>query len=131
MSFGSPGAFPMVGVSTAYGTSPPYLKFHQFQGTYSEVTSTHIYEDGGASFVLYNDTAPIRFEITYAGLTEAQVAVLDAHRADAFGEVYGFSLTNPRTLATYSNVHYDSEFAEDHIKTWNNSRTIHLIKRPA
>ena len=125
MPVGSPGAFPLPAAG-----GPPYLKFHQYQAAYEEVTDKHIYEDGGASFQTFNDDAPIRWIIEYDGLEEAQVADLDEHRADAFGEVYGFSLTNPRTNVTYTDVHYDDSFEEDHAKVWQNRRVIHLIKRP-
>jgi hypothetical protein len=112
---------------------PQWSKFHQFQPAYKEVTDKHIYEDGGASFLTFDDTAPIRWTIIYEDfLLLAEVAVLDAHRAEAFGEVYGFSLYNARDGVTYTGVHYDEEFSEDHshMYTNSNSREIHLIKRP-
>lgn len=111
---------------------PMWSKFHQNQPEYRDVLDKHIYEDGGSSFVTFNDTAPIRWAIIYEPhLSLLQAAVLDGHRAEAFGEVYGFTLTNPRTGVAYTDVHYDEEFQEDHKKTWSNSREIHLIKRPA
>lgn len=130
MALGTPGAYPTPNTSTSYGVGPLWLKLHQFQPAYAEVSSKHQYEDGGASFQTANDTAPIRWLIQYDGLSLAEVAVIDAHMADAFGEVYGFTFTNPRTTVAYTDVHYDEGFTEDHEKTWVNSRTIHLIKRP-
>lgn len=126
MPFGNPDAFPL----PAEG-GPIYLKFHQYQPAYAEVVQKHIYDDGGFSTVSFNDTAPIRWLIEYDGLPEDQVAILDAHRADAFGEVYGFTLTNPRTEEEFEDVHYDEEFDEDHTRTHVNRRVIRLIKRPA
>lgn len=126
MSFGSPGVFPM----PASG-GPQYLYFRQMQPGYEEITDRHDYDDGGASFVLRNDTAPIIFVLKYDGLSVAEAATLYAHRADAFGEAFGFSLTNPRTSQTYTNVHYAPDgWKEDHTKTWINSLEITLIWRP-
>lgn len=125
MPFGTPGAYP-----TPSGGGPRIAKLHQYQPAYGEVMEKHIYEDGGASYQTRNDEAPIRFLLEYTGLSLAEAATLDAHRADAFGEVYGFNFTNPRTTVAYTDVHYDESFQEDHRKTWNNTRTIHLIKRP-
>lgn len=130
MPFGDPGPYPIPALSTANGIGPVWLKFHQFQPAYAEVTEKHEYEDGGASFQTANDTGPIRWAIEYDGLSAAEVAVLDAHRNDAMGEVYGFDLTNPRTSVTYTDVHFDEGWSEDHQKTWVNSRAVRLIKRP-
>lgn len=136
MPLGSPGPYPIPGLITAHGVGPPWLKMHEFQPDYNAVVSAHLYEDSGASFVAFNDTGPILFAIDYDGLDGVYGAgldyhVLDSHRADALGQVYGFTFTNPRTNITYTDVHYDSQFDEDHRKTWINKRTIHLIKRPA
>lgn len=109
---------------------PMWLKMHQYQQAYAEVTDKHIYDDGGASFVSRNDTAPIRWVMEYDGADLDEVAVLDGHRAEAFGELYGFTFVNPRTAVSYSGVHYDEDFDEDHTKIGINSRVIHLIKRP-
>lgn len=133
MPLGTPGAYPIPGASTSYGIGPPWLKLHQYQPDYKQVTSRHDYEDGGASFVTFNSVAPIIWLIEYDGLdggAAQNFAAIDAHRADAFGEVYGFSFTNPYTNVTYTDVHYMQEFEEDHKKTWINKRTIRLIKRP-
>lgn len=126
MPFGNPDAYPIPDEG-----GPQYLKIHQFQPAYEEITDKHVYEDGGVSFVTFNDSAPIRWVIEYDGLSEADVAILDGHRADAFGEVFGFEFTHPRTEQEFTGVHYDEAFEEDHRKTWNNRRVIHLIKRPA
>lgn len=136
MSLGNPFAYPIPNqvVDTSGGeiAAPQWLKFHQYQQAYDEVSDRHDYEDGGASFTIRNDTAPIRWLIIYDGLLEDEAAIFDAHRADAFGEVYGFSLTNPRTGVTYTDVHYDEGFEEDHVLYQTiNRRVIHLIKRPA
>lgn len=131
MPFGSPGAYPVPGASTAYGTGPQWLKMHQFQPQYQAVTDSHEYEDGGASFVTFNDVAPILWVIEYNGLSEAQSAVIDGHRADAFGAAYEFTFFNPRNSTTYQRIHYVVDFQEDHRKTWNNSRIVKLIQLPA
>lgn len=129
---GSPGTYPTPGTTTAYGIGPQWLKMHQFQGAYDQVTDMHIYEDAGVSFVIFNDNPPIIWTIEYDGLgLSGGVSVIDAHRADAFGHVYPFDFTNPRTSVTYQNVRYMPEFEEDHRKTWINKRIIRLIQRPS
>lgn len=130
MPFGDPGPYPIPGGGTG-ANGPQWLKLHIFQPSYEDVTDKHIYEDGGASYLTRNDTAPIRIEIRYDGLLDSEAAVLDGHRADAFGEVYDFPFTDPRTSITYTGVHYDEGHEEDHrlIETIN-SRRVHLIKRP-
>lgn len=131
MPFGSPGPYPVPGGGTG-SNGPQWLKLHIFQPSYEDVTDKHIYEDGGASFVLFNDTAPIRIEIRYDGLLTGEAAILDAHRADAFGEAYEFTFFDARTNTTLTGVHYDESFEEDHILIETvNKRTVHLIKRPA
>lgn len=127
MPVGSPGAFPMPSAG-----GPQYAKFHMFEPAYSEVTDKHVYEDGGASFQTFNSSAPIRIVIEYDGYTLTELATLKAHRADAFGEVYGFSIAIPASWGggTLTDVHYDESFEEDHAKTWEQRRVIHLIKRP-
>lgn len=124
MPFGSPGPYP-----TPAAGGPQYLKFHQYQPSYEDVTDEHVYEDGGSSYVLANDVAPIIFLFEYDGLEEDLIAPIDAHRADAFGSAFGFGFTNPRTDQVFTNVHY-LDWSEDHRKTWNNSRTVRLIWRP-
>lgn len=124
MPFGSPDAFP-----TPAEGGPQFLKFHQYQPSYDDVMDEHIYEDGGASYVLFNDTAPIIFLFEYDGLEEDLVSTVDAHRADAFGKAFGFEFTNPRTDEEFTDVHY-LDWDEDHRKTWNNRRTVRLIWRP-
>lgn len=135
MPFGSPGPYPIPAetIITSGGVEvggPQYLKFRQFTPSYDEVTDQHTYEDGGASFVLRNDTAPIVFLFEYDGLLEEEAAILDNHRADAFGSAFGFELTNPRTEEVFQDVHY-LEWAEDHLLIETvNKRIIRLIKRP-
>lgn len=135
MAFGSPGPYPIpsVTVITSGGAEvggPPYLKFRQYQPSYEDVTDEHVYEDGGASYVLANDVAPIIFLFEYDGLLEEEAAILDNHRADAFGPAFPFVLTNPRTGQVFSGVRY-LEWEEDHqlIQTIN-SRIVRLIWRP-
>lgn len=136
MSVGSPGPYPIPAetIVTSGGATvggPQFLKFHQYQPDYGDVTDEHVYEDGGASRFLRNDSAPITFVFEYDGLLEEEAAILDEHRADAFGGAYGFELTNPRTLQVFQDVHY-LEWDEDHqLYETINKRTVRLIKRPA
>lgn len=137
MPVGTPGPYPIPSetIITSGGASvggPQYTKFHQYQPSYEDVIDTHVYEDGGASYVGRNPAhqAPVIFLFEYAGnLLEDEVAILDNHRADAFGPLYGFELTNPRTGQVFQNAHY-MEWGEDHVKTWINQRTVRLIWRP-
>lgn len=135
MPFSNPGPYPIpsVTVITSGGQEvggPPYLKFHQYQPSYADVVDEHIYEDAGASYVIANENAPIIFLFEYDGLLEEEAAILDDHRADAFGNAFGFELTNPRTGEVFTDVHY-LDWEEDHrlIQTIN-SRIVRLIKRP-
>lgn len=136
MPVGSPGPYPIPAetIITSGGVEvagPQYTKYHRYQPDYDAVVDTHIYEDGGASFVSRNDTAPIVFLFEYAGnLLAEESDILDDHRADAFGGLYGFELTDPRTGEVFQDVHY-LEWAEDHrIIQTTNERIVRLIKRP-
>lgn len=126
MAFGSPGVYPLPAVG-----GPQYAKFRALQPDYAAVTDRHEYDDGGISIVLANDVAPVIFVIEYTGLSIASAALLYTHRADAFGEAFGFQLTLPRSPSTvYQGVRY-LEWTEDHTRTWNNKITVKLIWRPA
>lgn len=127
MAFGSPATYPFMAAS-----GPQYLKMRQLQPNYEEVTDKHIYEDGGASHVLFNDTGIIVWIIEYDGLSRAQFDVLAAHHADAAHEAFGFNLTNPRTSTAYTGVHYDEGgWEEDHTVIDSIRVSVRLIKRPA
>lgn len=135
MAFGSPGPYPIpsVTVITSGGAEvggPQYLKFHQYQPSYADVVDEHIYEDEGASYVIANENAPIIFLFEYDGLLEEEAAILDNHRADAYGPAFSFTLTNPRTGQVFQGVRY-LDWEEDHrlIETIN-SRIVRLIWRP-
>lgn len=125
MAFGSPGPYPIPAIG-----GPQYIKFRQFVPSYDEMVDEHEYDDGGASYVLRNDVAPIIFLFEYPGnIDENEVGILDDHRADAFGKAFGFDLTDPRTGDEFENVHYlDSK--DDHEKVWMQQRTVRLIWRP-
>lgn len=136
MAFGSPGQYPIpsVTVITSGGASvggPQYTKYHHYQPDYDAVVDTHVYDDGGASYLSRNDTAPIIFLFEYGGhLLSEEAAILDNHRADAHGPFYGFELTDPRTGEVFQDVHY-LEWSEDHrIIQITNERIVRLIKRP-
>lgn len=138
MPVGSPGAYPIPSetIVTSGGASvggPQYMKFHQYQPLYEDVIDTHVYEDGGASYVSRNPAhqAPIIFLFEYRGnLLEDEVAILDNHRADAFGPLYGFELTNPRTAQVFQDVHY-LDWNEDHTLITMNHRIVRLVWRPS
>lgn len=132
----SPGPYPIpsVTVITSGGASvggPQYTKYHRYQPSFDDVVDTHEYEDGGASFVMRNDTAPIIFLFEYAGhLLSEESDILDEHHHHAFGPAFGFELTDPRTDEVFQDVHY-LEWEEDHdiIQTLNR-RIVRLVKRP-
>lgn len=137
MPVGSPGPYPIPSVTVilsggAEVGGPQYLKYHRYQPAYEDVVDTHVYEDGGASYLSRNSQAPIVFLFVYDGLLAEEAAILDSHRADAFGPLYGFTLTDPRNGDMFTGVHYmPDNFEEDHrlIDTIN-SRTVRLIWRP-
>jgi hypothetical protein len=130
MPYSDPGPYPIPSGGTG-SNGPILMKFRQFSPTWDDVTDEHIYEDGGASYVSFNDTAPIIFLFEYPGhLLQEEAAILDEHYNDAGGKLFGFELTNPRTLEVFQDVHY-LEREDDHEKTWMESRIVRLIKRPA
>ena len=137
MPFGTPGPYPLPSVTliTSGGIEtggPQYLKYHRYQPSYEDVVDTHVYDDGGASYVSRSNTPPIIFLFFYDGLLSGEAAILDNHRADAHGPLYGFTLTDPRTDQVLTNVHYLVDgWEEDHrlIETIN-TRTVRLIWRP-
>lgn len=127
MSFGSPGAYP-----TPANGGPQYLKFRQFQPDWEVVTDAHEYEDGGRSWVAYNDSAPIFFIFEYDGLDVADAEDLYGHFSDAGGQLFGFTLTNPRTETEFTDVHYAPDgWEEDHTMVDINRVRIRLVKYPA
>lgn len=135
MAFGSPGPYPIPSETIilsggAEVGGPQYTKYHRYQPDYDAVTDRHDYEDGGASFVVRSEAAPIVFLFEYAGNLLAEEAdILDDHRADAFGQAFGFELTDPRTGEVFTDVHY-LEWEEDHrIIQTTNERIVRLIKR--
>lgn len=139
MPFGSPGPYPIPSETIilsggAEVGGPQYTKYHRYQPDYDAVVDTHEYDDGGASYVIRNDTAPIIFLFEYAGhLLSEESDILDDHRAEAFGPAFGFELTDPRTGEVFQDVHYAPDgWEEDHriIQTLN-ERIVRLIKRPA
>lgn len=138
MPFANPGPYPIPSETIilsggAEVGGPQYSKYHRYQPNYEAVVDTHEYEDGGASFVIRSDTAPIIFLFEYAGyLLEDEAVILDNHRADAYGPAFGFELTDPRSGQVWQDVHYaPDEWEEDHdiIQTLN-TRIVRLIKRP-
>lgn len=129
MPYGSPGPYPIPSGGTGLN-GPQYTKYRQFDPSWDDVTDTHTYEDGGASYLALNDNAPIAFLFEYAGnLLEEEAEILRDHRNDAGGQLFGFELTDPRTGQVFQNVHY-LESDDDHIKTWMQQRTVRLIWRP-
>lgn len=137
MAFGSPGTYPTPAttVITSGGAEvggPPYLKYHRYQPSYEDVIDTHVYEDGGASYLGRNDQAPIIFLFLYDGLLTADVAILDNHKADAFGPLFGFTFIDPRNGDMFTNVHYlvDGQDEDHRLIDTINSRTVKLVWRP-
>lgn len=135
MPYGDPGPYPIPSGGTG-SNGPIYMKFRQFSPSFDDVTDEHIYEDGGASYLAFNDSAPIIFLFEYfqngnGHLLSEEAAILDQHYENAGGKLFGFELTNPRTLEVFQNVHY-LEREDDHTKPDTmQSRTVRLIWRPA
>jgi hypothetical protein len=111
-----------------YGGAQP-LKLLDLDPNWDEVTTEQIMDDGGADYNLEGDSPIYAWEIEYDGLDEAEVAILDEHRAAAKGKTQSFTFIHPRTGVEYSGTRY-ADFQPDHSKMWIQSRTVRLIKRP-
>jgi len=89
--------------------------------------------DGGGTHGADTTNAVREWVIIYTGLTSTQAAVLDAHYESAKNDLLGFNFRTPATRGDtlYSDVHYLSYEYPPHEFFQAQSRTVHLIKRPA
>jgi hypothetical protein len=119
---------------SAYPANVPYLKYLKHPLAWDEITIISTFEDMGQDYNTSADTPPQRWDLQYDGLTMDQAGVLDQHYDSAMGQVLGFNFTEPRDDAapnlarTYEQVHYE-KYERDHRKSWNQSRTVTLVKR--
>lgn len=107
---------------------PKYAKLLDQTPEYATVQK--IFKDLGAAVGLLTTSSAQRYELTYDAVTSAEATMLDAHYASAQGIYGGFTFRHPRSGALLSDVHYVS-MVVDHKKTWLQSRTVILEKRPA
>ena len=111
-----------------YG-GPFTLKLLDLDPDWDQVTTEQIMDDGGADYNLEADNPILAWEIQYNGLQEAEVAILDAHRALAKGKTQSFTFVHPRTGVEYAGTRY-AEYQPDHSKVWIQYRNVRLISRP-
>jgi len=123
--------FPLPSVS---GSNPPPLITYELPERF-QVDSVQ-YDDGGRDVKLQNGGNGIKsWVLAYDGLTEAQVAILDAHMLAAKLPDDGpsgnsFNFRDPKTTTLYTTVRYLSYERVAHKKRWSNARNITLVKYP-
>ncbi len=121
--------------SVTYDTGPFYMKYLRLRKDYSEITISSTYEDQGRDFNTSADDAPLRWEITYDGLSEEDAQILDefwnTHKLHVT-----FTFIEPRNAPwtdqegeTHTGVRFES-FEKDHSKVWIQSRKVVLVKYP-
>jgi hypothetical protein len=122
--------YPMPSVS---GSNPDPLFFKQMPEIF-QVGFTQ-YDDGGRDFKLQNGGSGIKkWLLKYDGLTEAQAALLDAHKDTAKLDengvsAFAFNFRDKISTTLYSNVRY-TRYVVDHTKRWSQSREVELTKFP-
>lgn len=112
------------------GTSPCGYILQRLPDEYGSVIVKEM-TDKGATYGADTTNIVMRWQFTYTGLSAAQAAVLDGHRAAALDKLLGFNFRDPRTGTLYSNVHYDDYQYPAHVSYQSQSRIVTLIKRPA
>lgn len=115
------------------GNNPQPLVWYQIPEEF-QVGFTQ-YDDGGRDFKLQHGGGGIkRWSLTYDGLTEAQAAILDAHKDSAKINGDGLSANGfnyrDRDGTLYANVRYEKYERPAHSKKWIQSRNIQLVKFP-
>jgi hypothetical protein len=90
-------------------------------------------KDGGGVTSNSNPTPELKWELIYKKVGQAgsgQLALLDAHYLESEG-VRGFEFRHPKTLALYSDVHYESFDDPDHgNRVYQQTRKVVLVKWP-
>ncbi|HEX7330321.1 MAG TPA: hypothetical protein VF290_02410 [Pyrinomonadaceae bacterium] len=118
-------------------SGPPYFKYLKHPLDYKEITIFSQYEDGGVDTNESATTAPQRWTFIYRGLTQTQAKViLDHYNTNRLSGTFSFQ--EPRndpwtgmTGTTHSGVQYEEAVEQsEHDKTWIQSLTVKLIKRP-
>jgi len=110
-------------------TGPQYIRCQVIDKKYPAVLGP-AYADGGQdSFVSTAAPSRIVWELEYAGLTQAEAALLDAHNDSCLDTHYSFNFTDPETGTTYV-VKYLEFQRGTRAKRWLGKRLIRLIKRP-
>lgn len=123
--------FPLPSVNSSY---PPPLITYELPERF-QVDSVQ-YDDGGRDVKLQHGGNGIKsWVLTYDGLTEAQVAILDAHMLAAKLPDDGpsgnsFNFRDPKTATLYTGVRYRTYERAAHQKKWSQSRSIQLVKFP-
>lgn len=121
----TPSAFPLPGVGP--GDSPLYVRFNELAPAWGEFG--HAFPDRKPVHNTIQSANTRFFQIEYAGLSEAQAAVLDDHWDSTRG-VLSFSLTHPRTAEVLTGVRYETYERDAHEKKWSQRRRVLLKKTP-
>lgn len=108
-----------------YG-GPRYKRFQEMKPDWGEFGGA--FPDGTERFNTIQTSRIRMFEIEYDGLEQVDAQVLDNHFYSTRGGI-GFTLVNPRTGETITNVRYESYKYPEHQKVWAQSRTI-ILKKP-
>lgn len=83
--------------------------------------------DSGARRSNVTPCGPMRFQLEYQGLTEAEAAIIDAHFDLAKGKTNDFSFYDERTGHVYTGVRYEAFGKGQHQRYFVQSRTITLF----
>ena len=115
-------------------SGPDWLKLEELEPEYPSNVFKEMIDSGG-TYGADTTNRVRRFKLVYGGLTAAQAKVLDDHHLSAYGILLGFNYrfwrrTDPSVDELLTDVHYES-YVPGHNKTWDCSREIVLIKRPA
>lgn len=95
------------------------------------VTAGPKYTDGGQDTVLGNSTpSEIIWEIEHPGMSQAEIAVLDAHNDSAFDTHLQFTFRDPETETLWGGVKYLEYQRGTRDMRWSDKRVTRLIKRP-
>ena len=125
--------------ATSHGgepVGPTYLKLQPLDDEYPGIIFKQMV-DGGGTYGADTTNKVRRFQLTYDGLSAAEAAILDAHRAEAFDTLLGFNFRYWRASGfsvshdeLISDVHYESYASDHNLYDQTQSRVITIVKRP-
>ncbi|MFZ9311167.1 MAG: hypothetical protein ACO24O_06675 [Arenimonas sp.] len=119
--------------------------------TFPAINPYPVPDSGGPQYIFFNEVAPDwgefgrefpdgtpahntmqtasvrRFVFRYAGLSQADAAILDAHYESTRGAI-SFTLVHPRTDEVITGVRYEAYSRGEHKRIWSQSRDVRLVK---